>query len=322
MTITQLEYIVGVATYKSFIAAARKCFVTQPTLSMQIQKLEEELGTKIFDRSRQPIGITEAGEAIVAQARIALSEIEKINALIQVREGKISGKFRLAVIPTLAPNLLPTLLRNYAEAYPDVQLHVQELETHAIIKALRNNETDVGLLSTPLGENGIREYPVFEEPLVAYFSALGCEKALRKKLVSPADIALDRIWMLNEGHCMRNQVLDLCSEYINKQTEKKRPYRYDSSNVETLHRMVDAHEGTLTILPELSLQSFNEDMLDRVRYFAAPEPVREISLVTTDYFVHQALLTSLAETLTEMIPVKMRTQKKGRKLLRIQSARL
>lgn len=321
MTLTQLEYVIGVATYQSFVAAAEKCFVTQPTLSMQIQKLEEELGIKIFDRSRHPIGVTDVGAAVVEQAKTALAEIRKIYTLIQDKEGRMTGRFRLAVIPTLAPTLLPGLLRRFSDAHPEVQLQVQEMETVALIKALRNNEIDFGLLSTPVEESGIREYPIFEEPLVAYFSATGCEIALDKNVVTPADIDLERIWMLNEGHCLRNQVLDLCSDYLD-QLKADQPFRYASSNVETLHRMVDANPGTLTILPELSLQSFNEDMLERVRSFEAPEPVREVGMVTTDYFVHQSLLESLMQTVSELVPEKMRTQKKGRKVLRIQSARL
>ncbi len=321
MTITQLEYIVGVATYQSFVAAAEKCFVTQPTLSMQIQKLEEELGIKLFDRSKHPIAVTEIGTVVVAQAKEALAEIRKIHTIIQDKEGKMTGRFRLAVIPTLAPTILPLLLPRFAETHPDLRLQVHEMETRVLLRALRDNEIDVGLLSMPVEENGIREYPIFEEPLVVYFSAQGCEEALAKKHITPADIDLEKVWLLNEGHCLRNQIFDLCSDYLDK-LKQDMAFRYDSSNVETLHRMVDANPGTLTVLPEMSLQSFNEDMLDRVRYFETPEPVREVGLVTTDYFVHKSFLESLTKTISNLVPEKMRTHKKGRKVLRIQSARL
>ena len=150
MTITQLEYVVAVATYKSFVAAADKCFVTQPTLSMQIQKLEEELGIKLFDRNKHPIAITELGEEIVEQAKVVLAECERINELIQKQQNTVSGVFKLAVIPTVAPYILPGLLENYAAKYPDVKLQVKEMETKQIITALRNNELDAALLSTPL----------------------------------------------------------------------------------------------------------------------------------------------------------------------------
>lgn len=318
MTITQLEYVVAVATYKSFVAAAEKCFVTQPTLSMQIQKLEEELGVKIFDRNKHPIAITAMGEAIVGQAKIALAECEKINDLIQSQQNNLAGIFKLAVIPTVSTYIVPNLLETYSGNHPDVKLEVVEMETKQIIAALRNNEIDAALVSTPLEENGIKEYPLFQEPFVAYFSKE--EKALKKRLVTPEDIALDRIWLLNEGHCMRNQVLDLCSDQIQR-LQSERPYRYESSNVETLRKMVDKNHG-LTVLPELATFEFNEDQQERLRYFEDPEPVREISLVTNDHFVKLTMLQSMIDEISKLVPEKMRVQKKNRKVLRIQSAKL
>ncbi len=318
MTITQLEYVVAVATYKSFVAAAEKCFVTQPTLSMQIQKLEEELGIKLFDRNKHPIAITAMGEAIVEQAKVVLAECDKIQELIQNQQNNVAGTFKFAVIPTIAPYILPGLLESYAKQFPDVTLQVKEMETKQIVTALRNNELDAALVSTPLEETGIKEYPLFYEPFVAYFSEE--EKALKKRTVSPADIALERIWLLNEGHCMRNQVLDLCSDQIQR-LQASRPYRYESSNVETLRKMVDKNKG-LTVLPELATFEFSEDQSDRIRYFDDPEPVREIGIITNDHFVKLSVLQTLMDEIVNMVPEKMRVQKKNRKVLRIQSAKL
>lgn len=318
MTITQLEYVVAVATYKSFVSAAEKCFVTQPTLSMQIQKLEEELGIKLFDRNKHPIAITALGEAIVAQARIALAECEKIHDLIQSQQNNLEGSFKFAVIPTISPYILPTLLQNYSASYPDVKLEVKELETNQIIAALRNNEIDAALVSTPLEESDLKEYPLFYEPFIAYFS--DNEPALKKRLITAPDIALERIWLLNEGHCMRNQIIDLCSDQIQK-LQAERPYRYESSNIETLRKMVDKNGG-LTVLPELATTEFNEDQMERVRYFEEPEPVREVGLITNGHFVRLTLLQSLMDEILKMVPEKMRVQKKNRKVLRIQSAKL
>ena len=318
MTITQLEYVVAVATYKSFVSAAEKCFVTQPTLSMQIQKLEDELGIRLFDRNKHPIAITEMGQAIVDQAKSILSECNKIQELIQSQQETLSGRFKLAVIPTIAPYVLPALLERYSKNYPDVRLDVKEMETNQVLSALRNNEIDAGLVSTPLEENGIKEYPLFYEPFVAYFGE--DEKALKKRLIVPSDIELDRIWLLNEGHCMRNQIINLCSDQVQK-LQSERKYRYESSNVETLRKMVDKNGG-LTVLPELSTHEFHEDQMERIRYFEEVEPVREISLITNDYFVRKRLLQSLMDEILEMIPEKMRVQNKNRKVLRIQSAKL
>jgi LysR family hydrogen peroxide-inducible transcriptional activator len=318
MTITQLEYVVAVATYRSFILAAEKCFVTQPTLSMQIQKLEDEFGVKLFDRNKHPIEVTPFGTKIVAQAKIILSECERVNDIISKEQNRLFGIFKLGVIPTVAPYIIPTLLEKYQNKYPDIKLKVKEMETNQIITALRNNEIDAGLVSTPLEENHLKEYPLFYEPFVGYFSAN--EKALEKKLVSPNDISFERIWLLNEGHCMRNQIINLCNEQIEK-IQAERPFRFDSSNVDTLRKMVDKHGG-LTILPELAILEFDENMLENVRYFEEPEPVREIGLVTTDHFVNHSILDSLSEEIASMAPEKMRAQKKTRKILRIQTAKL
>jgi len=318
MTITQLEYVVAVATYKSFVAAAEKCFVTQPTLSMQIQKLEDELNIKLFDRNKHPITVTAMGEAIVEQAKVALAECEKIYDLIQVQHNLLAGLFKVAVIPTIAPYIIPGLLEHYSASHPDVKLQVREMETNQVISALRNNEIDVALVSTPLEENGIKEYPLFYEPFVAYFSE--DEPALKKRLITPDDISLERIWMLNEGHCMRNQIIDLCSDQIQR-LQAGRQFRYESSNVETLRKMVDKNRG-LTVLPELATGDFVEDQMERIRYFESPEPVREISLVTNNHFVKLSLLQSLMDEILKLVPEKMRVQKSSRKVLRIQSARL
>ena len=318
MTIIQLEYAVALATYKSFVSAAEKSFVTQPTLSLQIQKLEEELGVKIFDRSKHPIEVTAMGKVIIEQVRKAIEEFERIHELIQQQQNTLSGVFRLAVIPTVAPNILPALLENYSKSFPDIRMEVSELETNRIIKALRNNEIDAGLLSTPLVEKDIKEYPLFYEPFVAYFRSDNA--VLKKRLITPDDVDLEHIWLLNEGHCMRNQILDLCSDQVQR-LQTKRPYRYESSNVETLRRMVDKNGG-LTVLPELATSDFDEDRIENVRYFEEPEPVREISLVTNDHFVHFNILQSLMDEVLKLVPEKMRVQKKNRKVLRIQSARL
>ncbi|HTN47646.1 MAG TPA: LysR substrate-binding domain-containing protein [Flavipsychrobacter sp.] len=318
MTITQLEYVVAVATYKSFVAAAEKCFVTQPTLSMQIQKLEDELGIRLFDRNKHPIAITTIGEAVVNQAKTILAETEKINELIQAQQNTLEGTFRLAVIPTIGPYIIPSLLDSYVANYPKVKLHIQEMETDAILKALYNNELDAGLVSTPLNTTGTKEYPLFYEQFVGYF-AKG-EKALDKKTIKPEDIEMDRIWLLNEGHCMRNQVLDLCSDYL-QEVQAGKPFRYESSNVETLRKMVDRNGG-MTVLPELATVEFAEDLLDNLRYFEEPEPVREVSLITNGHFVRLGMLQSLMDEILKLVPEKMRVQKKNRKVLRIQSAKL
>lgn len=318
MTLTQLEYVVAVATFKSFVAAAEKTFVTQPTLSMQINKLEEELNVKIFDRYKHPISPTEVGAKIVEQAKVILTEAKKIDELVNKSQGKVSGTFKLAVIPTIAPSIIPRLLDKYSDAFPDVSLTVIEAKTSEIIEKLKNDEIDCGLLATPLDDNRIKEIPLFYEPLVAYFNKE--EKALSKKTVNPDDIDLTKIWMMNEGNCLRNQVINLCNDQVEK-LQEQRAFRYESGNVDTLRKMVDRNGG-LSVFPELSTREFEEDAFDRIRYFSDPEPVREISLVTNEHFVKMGILQSLMDTILEMVPEKMRAQTKNRKILRIQTSKL
>lgn len=315
MTLTQLEYVVAVATYKSFVAAAEKCFVTQPTLSMQINKLEQELSVRIFDRNKHPISPTETGMEIVRQAKVILAETEKVYELIQERQGTVKGRFRMAVIPTIGPYILPQLLKSHVKLHPDLQLIVTEMQTDEIIRKLKNDELDCGLVSTPLEESQIKEYPLFHEPLIAYFGQ--DERSLEKRLITPKDIDLTKIWMLNEGNCLRNQVINLCNKHIDK-LQEHRSFKYESGNVETLRKMVDKNGG-VTILPELATFEFNDEGMDNVRYFENPQPAREISLVTNKHFVKLSVLQTLIDEIQKIIPEAMRIQNKGRKVLRIQS---
>src|ERR1700733_11660793 len=201
MTITQLEYVVAIDTYRSFVSAADKCFVTQPTLSMQIQKLEDTLGVKIFDRSKQPVIPTEIGSEIIAQARVMLSEAEKIKEIISDRQRELSGELKVGIIPTIAPYILPKILHGFIEKYPAVKLIVWEQTTETIIQQLKLGMIDCGILSTPLHENNLTELPVFYENFVAYVSKNSTLS--KKKTISPDDIDMEEIWILNEGHCMR-----------------------------------------------------------------------------------------------------------------------
>src|SRR3984885_9720067 len=201
MTITKLEYIVAVDTYRSFVLAAEKCFVTQPTLSMQVQKLEDTLGVKLFDRSKQPVTPTEIGTEIISQARIMLGESEKIREIITDRKKELSGELKVGIIPTVAPYILPKILQGFIEKYPQVKLVVWEQTTEQIIQQLKLGIIDCGILSTPLNESNLTEVPVFYENFVAYVSKNS--NLSKKRNISPEDIDMEEIWILNEGHCMR-----------------------------------------------------------------------------------------------------------------------
>lgn len=305
MTLVQLEYIVAVDTYRSFVAAAEKCFVTQPTLSMQIQKLEESLGVKIFDRSRQPVVPTEVGLKIIEQARVVLMESKKINEILQEKKGELEGELRVGVIPTVAPYLLPDVITVFLKKYPKVKLQIWEYTTERIVQELKLGLLDCGILSTPLTDNSIVETPIFYETFVAYVS----EKSnlYQKKVLSTEDIGEEKLWLLNEGHCMRGQVLNICNYKHNYGLEGT--FEYNTGSVETLKRMVDINSG-ITILPELSIMNYNEDELAHVRYFKAPEPVREISVVTTRNFVKKQAVNTLINEVLEIVPERFKSKKK------------
>ncbi|TDS12227.1 hydrogen peroxide-inducible genes activator [Sphingobacterium paludis] len=305
MTLVQLEYIIAVDTYRSFVAAAEHCFVTQPTLSMQIQKLEESIGAKVFDRSRQPVVPTEIGEKIIKQARVILNESKKIGELLQESKGEVSGELKIGVIPTVAPYLLPDLLTKFLKTYPKLQLQIWEYTTERIVQELKLGKLDCGILSTPLQESGVEEMPLYYETFVAYVSE---KSALyQKKMVTTDEIADEKLWLLNEGHCMRGQVLNLCHYKHNQGGAST--FEYNTGSVETLKRMVDINGG-LTILPEMSILNYDEDQLGHVRYFKSPEPVREISIVTTTNFVKKQAVRALKNEILELVPERFKTKKK------------
>ncbi|WP_295650885.1 hydrogen peroxide-inducible genes activator [uncultured Mucilaginibacter sp.] len=305
MTIVQLEYIVALDSYRSFVLAAEKCFVTQPTLSMQVQKLEDTLGVKIFDRSKQPVVPTEIGEEIIAQARILLSESQKIKEIISDRQKELSGELKIGIIPTISPYLLPRIITRFIENYPLVKLIVWEQPTEEIVQKLKLGTIDCGILSTPLHEAGILEIPVFYENFVAYASK--SSKLFKKKSIEPDDIDMEEIWVLNEGHCMREQVLNICQR--RRATKGFQHFEYNTGSVETLKRMVEQNNGA-TILPELSLSDLTDKQLDKVRHFKSPEPVREVSIVIQKNYLKRRMIEALKNEILEFVPKRMRSKKK------------
>lgn len=304
MTLVQLEYIVAVDTYRSFVSAAEKCFVTQPTLSMQVQKLEDFLNIKIFDRSKQPIVPTEIGSQVIAQARIVLQENYKIKEIISSQEQDVVGELKIGIIPTIAPYLLPNVISAMLEKYPELKLLIWEYTTEDITHHLKTGVIDCGILATPLVEPNLAEVPLYYETFVSYISKNS--KLYKKKALDPNDLQDENIWLLNEGHCMRSQVLNICRSTKNNRLQS---LAYNTGSVETLIRMVDINDGA-TLLPELALSDLTAKQLNKVRYFKSPEPVREISLVTNKNFIKKRMLNALKEEILNFIPKTMKQRKK------------
>ncbi|MBD3629599.1 hydrogen peroxide-inducible genes activator [Cyclobacterium sp.] len=305
MTIQQLEYILAVEKFRHFGQAAEACFVTQPTLSAQVSKLEKELGIIIFDRSKMPVIPTEIGEMIIGQAKKVVSESKGILELVYQLKGDVSGLIKMGVIPTLAPYLLPLFIQNFIHKYPKVQLQVQEMVTEDILKKLKNDELDIGLVVTPLQEPGIVEKPIFYEKFYAYLSKN--HPLLQQSEVSAADIMAEDLWVLQQGHCFRDQVLNLCDQ--NK--FKRMNFHYESGSLEGLKNMVNRYKG-ITLLPELATDGLSEEESNRLRPFKGDAPIREVSLILTRSFLKQKLVNLLFEEIQYVVPKHMLSHKNGK----------
>ncbi len=311
MTLIQLEYIIAIDTYRHFATAAQKCFVTQPTLSMQIQKLEEELDIKIFDRSKQPVVPTELGEQIIKQARVVIQETQFIREIITNQKEEIAGELRLGIIPTLAPYLLPLFLNHFLAKYPHINVNIVEVTTELLVEKLKKQLIDVGILATPLHEEGIFETNLFYEEFVVYASP--ASSLLKENIIELNSIQNDLLLILQEGHCMRSQVINLCG--LNAGKEKSSRLAYETGSIETLKRMVEINNG-VTIIPELATCNLPEINKSMVRHFGEPVPVREISLVTHRYFMKKRLIDVLQKEILGVIPQEMKV-KKQKKVLAI-----
>ncbi|HEX3009979.1 MAG TPA: LysR substrate-binding domain-containing protein, partial [Bacteroidales bacterium] len=208
MNLQQLEYIIAVDAHRHFATAAEKCFVTQPTLSMMIQKLEDELGVKIFDRNKQPVTPTEIGSTVISQAQKVVLETNRIKEMIAESKGELKGEFKLGIIPTIAPYLLPRFLKSFTEQYPLITLKISELTTSSLLAKLEQKQLDAAILASPVTSPTINVYPLFFEKFMIYASANYKSKV--HDLFQPADLDVNKLWLLQEGHCMRSQVLNLC----------------------------------------------------------------------------------------------------------------
>lgn len=273
MTLTQLKYMIAVAEAGNFTLAAEKSFVTQPTLSMQIQKLEEELDVQIFDRSKKPIRLTSVGQQILVQARNIIAEAKRMDDIVAQEKGFIGGTFKLGIIPTVMPTLLPLFLNDFMKRYPKVDLHIEELNTASIMKRLQEGKLDAGIAATPLKNDKLLERPLYYEPFVGYIPKNHRLSGLNE--IQSEDIENEPLLVLEDGHCFRNQVLSMCSL---KNNGKKNSFQFKSGSFETLVNLSNQGMG-MTLVPYLNAQNLNEENKQNLKHFPSPPPAREISLV-------------------------------------------
>jgi LysR family hydrogen peroxide-inducible transcriptional activator len=295
MTITQLKYVLAVAEYKNFTLAAEKCFVTQPTLSMQIQKVEEELNIQIFDRSKKPIQLTEIGQKIVSQAKNIVNEADRMQDIVEQQKGFIGGEFRLGIIPTIMPTLLPMFLNNFIKKYPKVKLIIEELNTDEIIVRLKNGHLDAAIASTPLMEEKIKEVVLYFEPFMAYIPQ--SHRYYHNNEIEVSDLDLDEILLLQDGHCFRDGILNLCKN-VNKSDFSH--FQLESGSFETLIKLADEGLG-ITLLPYLHTLDLKEIDKLKLKHFKEPKPAREVSLIFPKTELKIQIIDALRSTIVGVI---------------------
>lgn len=295
MTITQLHYVLAVAEHQNFTKAAQKVFVTQPTLSMQIQKLEEELEVQIFDRSKKPIELTEVGKKIVFQARNIVNESDRIQDIVDQQKGFIGGEFRLGIIPTIMPTLLPMFLTNFIKKYPKVKLKIEELHTEAIIEKLQDGHLDAAIAATPLEHETIKERVLYYEPFVAYTPP--GHRLSKEQKIKPEELDVDDILLLEDGHCFKEGILNICK--TNKDADNA-SFQLESGSFETLIKL--ANEGLgMTLLPYLHTLELPEKESNNLRMFEEPSPAREVSLIYNKSELKMQIIEALQQIISGVV---------------------
>ena len=293
MTITQLKYTLAVAEHGNFTVASEKCFVTQPTLSMQVQKLEEELGITIFNRSTKPLQVTEVGEKVLNQARKIIEESTRMNDVISEEKGIIGGTLKVGIIPTVTSTLLPLFLNIFTKKYKNVDLKIEEFNTETLVQKLEDNSIDCAIAATPLSNDKVLERPLYYEPFVAYVPkhhSLSGNKYLELDDLTNGDLLI-----LQDGHCFRNQVLNLCSlEDLNKQYELK------SGSFETLINL--SNNGPwMTIIPYLHSNNLSPKNIENIIPFQDPAPAREISMIYSKSQLKLPVINALMSNISSVI---------------------
>lgn len=295
MTITQLQYVLAVAEHQNFTKAAKKSFVTQPTMSMQIQKLEEELDILIFDRSKKPITLTEIGEKIIVQARKIVNEANRMQDIVDQEKGFIGGEFSLGIIPTVMPTLLPMFLKTFNTHYPKVQLRIEELNTQEIISQLKDGYLDAAIAATPLNDEQIKERLLYYEPFVGYIPE---NHRLREQdKINPEDLNLQDILLLEDGHCFRDNIMNICKASRKDSSEN---FQLHSGSFETLLKLCDEGMG-MTLLPYLHTLDLSEARKRNLKSFEKPQPAREISLIYNKSELKIHIIKALNEVLLSVI---------------------
>ena len=298
MTLQQLEYILAVNQFRHFAKAAEYCRVTQPTLSAMIQKLEEELDTRIFDRSQQPVCPTPVGILIIEQAQNILVQANRIKNIIEEEKHSLTGTFKLGILPTVAPYLLPRFFPQLMKKYPDLDIRVIEMKTNDIKKALQTGEIDAGIVASLAGMEELQQTPLFYEQFFVYVSRK--DILFNSEVIRTSDLNGEQLWLLDEGHCFRDQLMRFCQ----MKSARASQLAYHLGSMETFMRMVESGKG-VTFIPELAVLQLGDIQKELVRPFAIPCPTRQIVMLTNKNFIRHTLLEALTKEIKSSIPKEM-----------------
>lgn len=310
MTLTQLNYIIAVDRCRNFAQAAKECFVTQPTLSMQIHKLEDYLQITVFDRSKSPVEPTPMGKKVLDHARMVMKHSMQLEELTKSLRGEVSGEYVLGVIPTLAPYVLPLFVRQFVDAYPQVELKIFEYQTDEIIRFLKEGKIDGAILATPLEVKEIEEEHLFFEPFKIFLSPE--HPLLKKKTLDEKELDLREAWLLKEGHCLRAQALQLC-QY---RKEANRKLFFEAGSMETLINMVKSTQG-FTVLPYLTCINMPAQDQKLLRDFKNQTPVRDVGFVTGPHSMKLSIQKALVKTILAGVPKELKKSSSKNEIISI-----
>ena len=295
MTITQLYYVLAVAENQNFTKAAAKCFVTQPTLSMQIQKLEDQLGVQIFDRSKKPIELTNIGRKIVSQARNIVNESYRIQDIVDQQKGFIGGEFKLGIIPTVMPTLLPMFLKSFIKKHPKVKLKIEELTTEEIITRIKDGHLDAAIAATPLEDDSIKERVLYFEPFVSYIPK--GHRLHNNNKIDVSELDINDMLLLEDGHCFRDGVINLCKAFKSHSDDQ---FQLESGSIETLIKLSNEGLG-MTLLPYLHTLDINDKEKGNLHYFNEPSPAREVSIIYHKSELKMHIIEALQDVISGII---------------------
>lgn len=295
MTLQQIKYVLAVAKHAHFETAAESCFVTQSTLSTMINRLEEEMGVFIFNRKTKPVSITKEGKVLIEQMRVIFHEMESLENLTQELKGEMVGELRIAIIPTIAPYLLPLFLADFATQFPKVKMIVSEMTTAQIQSSLKARSIDVGILAIPLVDSQLDEVELYEEPFLVY----DCNSSSISEATSVSDLDFSNLWFLEDGHCLSTQVKQIC-ELSADLPSKGVNFQFKAGSLDSLMRFTKANNG-ITILPYLLSSELKESEKERLIPFASPVPVRKVGLITHKHFVKKKLLVEMEKTIKKSV---------------------